>query len=144
MTPREIVYKVLKENLDSYLELDPNCTYVHSLFYHIHSNEKLKKQFPFTYDEQIESRLDALERSLLNWLMLAEVKTFNEENNELTIFFKDGISLLISNGVYYFKKDVIFSIIYPEHLNYNAFTTYLSDIALDIESKNFQKIIKLA
>lgn len=136
MTPMEMVYNILMEDLNDYLSVDAQCAYIYKLFYKMHLNSNSE----FKYNDVIQKRLDNLERSLFNFIAVSFPKSVNTENDITMITFNGGISLLFVDDVYYFKKDgKVFSIIYENHPDYNAFMYYIEEMVKENKSLCIKK-----
>lgn len=155
--------EVLNQKLEEYLLLDSDCTYVRDSFYNKHDfgteDELFKRLFSYESNDELDVKMDELEEALLNWLGWAnpKSKSFNGVNGtQIGLYFEDGISIQINNGIFYFEKTFDskddmksdrskeFAIIYPEMKRYYNFCSSLEKMVLDsfVYRKESEKILK--
>lgn len=142
--------QILNEKIEEYLLLDSECTYVRDAFYNKHDfgteDAIFKKLFSHEPDFELDEKMEDLEEALLNWLGFANPrnKSFNGINGkQLSLYFDDGISVQINNGIFYFEKTfsaktdyrgdktLEFAIVYPEMKRYYNFCSSLEKMVLD-------------
>lgn len=155
--------EVLNQKIEDYLLLDSDCTYVRDSFYNKHDfgteDELFKRLFSYESDDELDVKMNELEEALLNWLGWAnpKSKSFNGVNGtQIGLYFEDGISIQINNGIFYFEKTFDskddmksdrskeFAIIYPEMKRYYNFCSSLEKMVLDsfVYRKESEKILK--
>lgn len=155
--------EVLNQKIEDYLLLDSDCTYVRDSFYNKHDfgteDELFKRLFSYESNDELDVKMDELEEALLNWLGWAnpKSKSFNGVNGtQIGLYFEDGISIQINNGIFYFEKTFDskddmksdrskeFAIIYPEMKRYYNFCSSLEKMVLDsfVYRKESEKILK--
>lgn len=154
---------ILNQKIEDYLLLDSDCTYVRDSFYNKHDfgteDELFKRLFSYESDDELDVKMNELEEALLNWLGWAnpKSKSFNGVNGtQIGLYFEDGISIQINNGIFYFEKTFDskddmksdrskeFAIIYPEMKRYYNFCSSLEKMVLDsfVYRKESEKILK--
>lgn len=153
--------KILNQKIEEYLLLDSECNYVRDAFYNKHDfgseDELFKRFFSYIPNEEVEGKMKELEDALFSWLGFANAKnkSFDGINGtQISLYFEGGISIQISNGIFYFKKtffskddmksdrDVEFAIIYPEMRRYYNFCSFLEKMVLEnfVNKKEREKV----
>lgn len=142
--------EVLNQKIEDYLLLDSGCIYVRDSFYNKHDfgteDELFKRLFSYESNDELDVKMDELEEALLNWLGWANPRNrkFNGvSGTQIGLYFDDGISIQINNGIFYFEKTfgskdgmksdrtVEFAIVYPEMKKYYNFCSSLEKMVLD-------------
>lgn len=153
--------EILNQKIEEYLLLDADCTYVRDSFYNKHDfgteDEIFKRLFSYSPNEEFDEKMKELEEVLLSWLGVANPrnKSFNGvSGTQIGLYFEDGISIQINNGIFYFEKTFSsddmksdkafeFVIVYPEMKRYYNFCSALEKMVLDsfIYRRESQKVL---
>ncbi len=143
MESKNPIEQIFRDDLEIYLECDPEGEYVQSSFEQHVKNGSMFLLSTSEFEKQ--NKLSDLEESLLVWLDNCEPVTRRDftgwRNTQLKMELGQEISVTIWEGVYSFvkyeentddfksDKYTTFAMIYPGHPRYSSFTGILVDMA---------------